>query len=189
MKKPIRISDNIILSKDSILNRYQNLDVYFRDCLEALYGKDNGVDIKCFLPCNIINNTGKNSALALNSLIGKAGIYIFLDQDLVPVYIGKGGTSSSTADDAKDLKFRINQQLGGGNRHNTLSNNIIEIESLLSNNTITEDESIEYIKSFSLLVISSGDRRKNGSLFQDSIDNANTLETILIALFHPKYNK
>jgi len=190
MSNSLKIIETISISKDEILEKYSQMNQYFIDCIRALYGECvQGVDIKCFLPCNIINKNGENFLSILDCLKGKAGVYIFMNNDSVPVYIGKGGTSSSINKKAKDLKFRIGQELGSGNKHNTLSNNIITIDSMLSNNTITESESIEHIKCFSLIVISSGDRINDGSLVQDSIDRANNLETILISLFHPKYNK
>ncbi len=190
MSIPIKMNDNYSISKDSILTKYSNIDDYFKNCINALCGEKNtGIKINYFLPCNIILNGGSNNLSALDALKDKAGVYIFLDSDKIPVYIGKGGTSNELT--GKDLKFRVGQELGKGNPHNTISNNIIDIESKLQNKKITSRVSIDkFIKNFSILTITVCDRViNNNEIDKVNILNTEALEIVLIALFHPKYNK
>ncbi len=190
MCNPIKINENINISKNDILNKYKKFDKYFRDCLDALYGEKNNITINCYLPCNIINKQ-KYKLEILKLLEDKTGVYIFIDNENIPVYIGIGGQKQNK----QDLKTRVSQELrayvtkGKTTSYSkdtgaTLSKNIQEIESILQNQKITPDNSIELIKSFSLLTITVGE-----VTIKSDVLKSRALETILIALFHPKYNK
>ena len=185
MTIPIRINDDISISKESILSKYKSINSFFKKCLEALYGKNNSISINCFLPCNMIKEGTNNDLKVLMPLKDRTGIYIFLDSNSIPVYIGIGGQKINAN---QGLKARIGQELRAfkneGDTGTTLSKNIQEIDSLLENKKITADESILRIKSFSLLSIDVGDIAIEVDVFKSK-----SLETILIALYHPKYNK
>jgi hypothetical protein len=193
MSIPIKINDNYSIAKDSILAKYKNIDVFFRDCINALYGEGNtNIEVNCFLSSNIVVKNSKYKLSILNSLKTKTGVYIFLDNESIPVYIGIGGQKVNAK---QDLKVRISQELRAYCQNNvttnyskdsgaTLSKNIQNIDTLLTNNQVSPDDSVETIKSFSLITIAVG-----AITDENSVNNSQALETILIALFHPKYNK
>ena len=189
MSTPIKMNNNYSISKESILAKYTNINSFFKSCINAFYGDYNtGIEVNCFLPCNIIVNGANNKLSILNILKGKSGVYIFLDSDRIPVYIGKGGTSKKLT--GTDLKSRVGQELRAGSIGNTLSKNIIDIESELQNKNISKEFSIDnLIKNFSLLTITVCDRVANNEIDEVNILKAEALEMVFIALFHPKYNK
>jgi hypothetical protein len=181
----------IKISKDNILKKYFQMDDFFKSCINALYGDSEKPEIKRYLPKNIINDVGKDNDLScLNELSTKTGVYLFLE-DQIPVYIGIGGEKA----EGQDLKTRINQELrayakkGVKTKYSkdsgaTLSKKIQKIDLLLLNKKISPDVSVEKIKTFKLLVICCGDVSKEKDVLK-----SRDLETVLIALFHPKYNK
>lgn len=191
MSNSLKITETISISKDEILIKYSQMNQYFMDCIKVLYGKCvQGVDIKYFLPCNIINK--RNCLSILDCLKGKTGVYIFIDNDSVPVYIGIGGQKVKAT---QNLKVRLSQELRSYCKENaatsyskdsgaTLSKNIQEIDALLTNKQVSPDDSVETIKSFGLITITVGSITD-----KNSVNNSQALESILIALFHPKYNK
>ncbi len=63
---------------------------------------------------------------------------LFIGEDNEIKYIGKGGTSRQNKKDTKDLRYRISQKLCEyiKNNQNTLSKNIIDIDSILLNKTV-----------------------------------------------------
>lgn len=177
---------NYILEKD-ILLKYKNMDIFFLNCIKSLSGAKN-IDIQqdYFFSKDMLKQ-GRNDLSSLKKLINKTGVYIFLDSNNIPVYIGKGGTSKEIG--GRDLKYRIGQELGAGNQHNTLSNKIIKIEGFLQNKKISKEDSINiFIKKFSITTITVDERMINEKINLESIDKVEALETILIALLSPKYN-
>lgn len=194
MSNPIKIKETISISKNEILAKHSQMNQYFMDCIKALYGECvQGVDIKCFLPCNIIKASKQNNYSVLEDLKKKSGCYIFLNKEQIPVYIGIGGKVLNK----QDLYKRITQELSsyvkkGSNQKTeyaknsgaTLSKNIQEIDALLTNNQVSPDDSVETIKTFGLITINVG-----SITVKNSVNNSQALESILIALFHPKYNK
>jgi hypothetical protein len=185
------INENYPVVKEDILGKYQNMDLFFQECIEALYGKENEININCFLPRNIIKNKGNNDLSSLGSLEGKTGIYIFLDSESIPVYIGIGGQKVN----GQDLKIRLAQELRAYVTKNektkyardtgaTLSKNIQVIDKLLMGNNILPDNSIETIKKFNIIALIVGEINE-----EENVLKARALETVLISLYGPKYNK
>jgi hypothetical protein len=195
VQHPVKLTETFSISKKALLEKYNLINRYFLDCIMALYGENiQSVDLKCFLPCTIIKSAGQNKYSILGEAKKKTGCYIFLNQEQIPVYIGIGG---KVANSKQSLYDRIIQELSvyvekGSNQSTmftkdsgaTLSKNIQEIDSLLTNTQITPDNSVETIKSFSLITIIIGEITCN-----EAVEKAQALEIILIALFHPKYNK
>jgi len=157
-----------------------------------LYGikNENENKINCFSPSALINRSRYKLAI-LNPLKDKTGIYIFLDSEFVPVYIGIGGQKTN----GQNLKIRLGQELrahvkkGQSTEYSkdsgaTLSKNIQEIDKLLTQEDISADTSIETIKGFKIITLAVGDID-----CEKDVLNARALETVLISLFHPKYNK
>lgn len=182
------ISDYII-SKDTVLNDYQNMEIFFKAKIEELYNKNNSC---CYLYPSKIINQNKYKLSSLANLKNKTGVYIFLNQNSIPVYIGIGGQKIGGG---QDLKARISQELRAyvTNKQTThyskdsgatLSKNIQEIDSLLNNSIVTPDNSIEKMKVFTVIVIIVGDLNNKYDVLR-----SRALETICIALFHPQYNK
>jgi len=193
MSTPIKMNNNYSISKESILSKYKKMDKFLKDSIHALYGEDNEIKINCFLPCNIIGRSGSNSYSCFISLKKKTGIYLFLNNDDAPVYIGIGGEKVN----GQDLKTRLQQEINvyvqknsslstiyAKNTGATLSKNIQEIDTVLENKKVLPDNSIEKIKTFSILTVIAGDINN-----KEDVIRARALEMVLIALFHPKYNK
>ncbi|PIE80805.1 MAG: hypothetical protein CSA15_01485 [Candidatus Delongbacteria bacterium] len=221
MKSPI--NEKILISKDDILSQYSSMNKYFIKCIRALYGESiDDVKLDKFNPSKIINDNGNNNLSSLDILKDRTGVYIFVNNEKVPVYIGVGGKKV----EGQDLKTRIGQELREyraseedtgttsskeiknielqpnneeidfdestekvksvkkGDTGATLSKNIQDIECLLMNKEITPNESIKKIKSFNLITISIG-----SIVDKEDVKKARVLETILISLFNPKYNK
>lgn len=180
-----KITDRII-PKKSILDKYSKMDAFYKSCIDDLYGNSKELEIKCYLPKNIINDAGKNNNLScFNELETKTGVYLFLENQ-TPVYIGIGGEKVA----GQDLKTRIGQELRAYAKKEvetkyskdsgaTLSKNIQEIDL-----NISPDDSVEKIKTFKLLAICCGNVSE-----KEDVLKARALETVLIALFRPKYNK
>lgn len=172
------------------LEKYQNMDRYFRDVIAALCESNDSNNskflIKRYDSCHGIESSEDE--------VGKTGCYIFLC-DGIPVYIGVGGHKIYKKKKKKqnqnckkknwDLQCRVKQELQKcTNTGATLSKNIKYIDALLENKEISVDASAEKIKKFQLITIIVGERNN-----ENARENAKKLETILIALFHPKYNK
>ena len=195
MSAPIKINENISISKEQIQTNYQQMDIFFKNGISALYGDnvEENFEVNCFLPCNIIKESGKNSYKCFNTLKNKSGVYLFLNNNTEPVYIGIGGEKLN----GQDLERRLIQEVNvyvkkdsnfktkyAKNSGATLSKNIQDIDSILENNEVTPDNSIERIKLFSILTLSVGKINDKNSVLK-----SRSFETILIALFKPKYNK
>lgn len=174
-----------------ILEKYQDMNKYFRDIIEAIWGDYDSNNSKL-----IIKRYDSSHGIDISEdEVGKTGCYIFLC-DGIPVYIGVGGHKIYKKKKKKqnqnckkknwDLQCRVKQELKKytNNTGATLSKNIKEIDTLLEGKEISADDSVEKIKKFQLITIVVGKRNK-----KEARENAKKLETILIALFHPKYNK
>lgn len=193
------VKKEIIISKNKIFNKYSKLDIFFKNCIEVLYGDDNkriekGTYNASEIVTELLNNRnekGSGSFKFLDSLLkDKTGVYIFLDNK-TPVYIGVGGTKKGN-----DLKIRVKNEckIYGETKEEsgTLSKNIKDIETELGNGNEVDsfDKIREKIKSYQIITISVGEMLKpNGKRNIVNIHKAEALEKILIALFHPKYNK
>lgn len=121
----------------------------------------------------------KNYSQVKKNLYKKTGVYLFIDKDGNPVYIGVGGKSTE-----RGLVSRITQELKkhgtGGQGYDTgatLSKNIKEIEQ------IDENEAEKIIKNLNLTILIVG---SNSNLRNRRI--AQVIERMLIAACNPKYN-
>lgn len=186
----VKIKEVISISKKEILEKYQDMDKYFRDILEALWESNDSNNGK-FLIKRYDSSHGIDSS---EDEVGKTGCYMFLCEG-VPVYIGVGGHKIYKKKKKKqnqnckkknwDLQCRVKQELEKcTNTGATLSKNIKEVDALLEGKEMSADDSVEKIKKFQLITIIVGERNN-----EDDRYKAKVLETILIALFHPKYNK
>jgi len=182
--------ENIVLSKDNILNKYSNLEYIYKDAIEVIYGKqksnlftiynfDNvGNDIIDSY-CRSKNDKDNNTKCALRK---KTGVYLFIDKDEI-VYIGVGGTGK-TDDILKRIDAEVRVYDKTNNSNATLSKNISDVDSLLLNKDVTYKDSLDKIKTLKLLVISIGNMSK-----QKNKLISKSLEQVLIALFNSRYNK
>jgi hypothetical protein len=174
---------NQLISKKNILEQYHTLDLLYKDAINILYG-EKGKIIKEVIFTDITNEiinircNLKNNNLKKCSLKEKTGVYIFILKNK-PIYIGVAGTGNSD-----DLKTRVNAEVRTfpTNNNATLSKNIQDIDKLLSKE-ITEEDSLKLIKSSTLLVLNIGNMTEENKL------KSKSLETVLIALFKPIYNK
>lgn len=185
--------NDIHISKDSILQEYSNMDVFFKSAIESLYSgiSSEVVEVLEVRAIDLINDNGINNLEHIDDCQGKTGVYVFLGEDNLPKYIGKGGTSNSNDIVAKDLRYRISQELCQFrvNNQNTLSKNIIEVESLLHSKKISPADSIEIIKNFKVRILIAGERLVLGNPNKTMIKKVEALELILIALLPSRYNK
>ncbi|MBO4700036.1 hypothetical protein J5690_10620 [bacterium] len=176
----VKIKEIISISKEEILEKYQDMDKDFSNIIEKLYAGDYA----SFEMNNIIKEH-KNDYSKLKYLKGKTGCYMFLCDDGIPIYIGIGGKEVGGC----DLYERITQQCGGvSDTGANLSKNIQDIDRLFvkkeKKKEITPEYSTNKKKTFYLIPIVVGDVTE-----EEDVEKAKALETILIALFHPKYNK
>ncbi|MCK5538961.1 MAG: hypothetical protein KAI79_19210 [Bacteroidales bacterium] len=178
------INQKITISKDEILKKYDNLDTYFRNVIKALYGESNNVNIQCFNSKDIINLNKKNTIKMLSPYKNKTGVYIFLDDNDIPVYIGVAGKVGG----CHSIKNRLQKQFNCDSTNGTLSKNIYDIETLIGNILINSNQIdkkkliLKYAPK--LLVIEVGDL-----INPDDINISLALEQVLISLFNSKYNK
>ena len=161
-----------IISKENILNTYSGLDLFYRNVIDFLYTGINEQNIifAKTLVSNYIENKDNFSDWENN-----AGVYIFIE-NRIPVYIGESSGGNS---DNYNFLIRIDQETSHTNQ--TLPKNVMKIDNLLENNNLNIDDAINKIKQFNLIFIKTeekGNRTK-----------CKALEAVLIALFHPKYNK
>lgn len=172
----VKIKEIISISKEEILEKYCEMDDYYKNIIKALYGEK--LD-RYDLDFTINEYKAGFTIDDLNNEKGKVGCYIFIE-DMVPVYIGVGGIGTK-----KDLKNRVRQELKSSEKDTgaTLSRNIQKIDALLEDEEVTPENSVDKINTFDLVTITVGELNSN------FVENAKKLEAILIALFHPKYNK
>ena len=175
----VKIKEVISISKKEILEKYE-MDDYYKNIIKVLYGEKikNKID-KYGRKFTIDEYKSGFTIDDLNNEKGKVGCYIFVEED-VPVYIGVGGIGTK-----KDLRNRLRQELKSSEKDTgaTLSRNIQKIDALLEDKEVTPENSVDKINTFDLVTITVGELNSN------FVENAKKLETILIALFHPKYNK
>ena len=95
--------NEIKISQLDIDNKYNNIDSFFRSWIDALYS--NSLNDKEIIELEVseVMLNSKNDYTSIKKSKNKTGIYIFLDQDGYPKYIGKGGTSRKK--EGKDLYF------------------------------------------------------------------------------------
>lgn len=184
--------NSFTVSLETIMNKYSDLDDFFKASINSLFsGEGSVVKVVDATAANMIKDDKNNDLASIDVCNGKTGVYVFWGQDGLPEYIGKGGTSRSTDVNAKDLRYRISQELSGykGNSQNTLSKNIMEIDSILESRQVTAVSSVDKIKSYNIRALIVGPRLVDDSVNIDVINKTEALETILIALLPTKYNK
>ena len=175
---------NQVISKENILAQYTSLDLLYIDAINIIYG-DKGTIISSLKFSDIKNEiinikcSSKNIDLQKCSLKEKTGVYIFI-LNKKPIYIGVGGTGNKD-----DLKTRINAEVRTfpTNNNATLSKNIQDINKLLLQKETTEQDSLTTIENSTLLVLNIGNMTVENKV------KSKSLETVLIALFKPIYNK
>lgn len=174
------------INVDLLLKKYDQLDDFFRLAMTVICTNQDDINV-----LDLINNDSNNNLTLIDNLNDKVGVYLFIGEDDEIKYIGKGGTSLKNKKNTKDLRFRISQELGEytKNAHNTLSKNIIDIDSILLNKTVTSKDSIDTIKKMKLRVYCAGDRVINNEVNVDLIKKVEALEMVLISLLSSKYNK
>lgn len=191
------LKNRILISKDEILTKYINLNEKVKFIIEKLY--DDSIDehelklfnitIKKIRLSDMIKLNIQNSYKNLEFVQKKTGVYLFLDKDENPVYIGFGGRGKK-----EDLKERIKKHFSGNESVSKLITNIKEIENYLNNTNLENTEFKNILLDYTpfLIVIDCGDMYKNKISMEKNEDNvkfAQALEVILIALFNSKYNK
>ena len=191
------IAKQIVISESEILNKYSNLNEKVKFIIEKLY--DDSIDehelklfnitIKKIRLSDMIKLNIQNSYKNLEFVQKKTGVYLFLDKDENPVYIGFGGRGKK-----QDLKERIKKHFSGNESVSKLITNIKEIENYLNNTNLEDTEFKNILLDYTpfLIVIDCGDMYKNKISMEKNEDNvkfAQALEVILIALFNSKYNK
>lgn len=191
------LKNRILISKDEILTKYINLNEKVKFIIEKLY--DDSIDehelklfnitIKKIRLSDMIKLNIQNSYKNLEFVKKKTGVYLFLDKDENPVYIGFGGRGKK-----EDLKERIKKHFSGNESVSKLITNIKEIENYLNNTNLEDTEFKNILLDYTpfLIVIDCGDMYKNKISMEKNEDNvkfAQALEVILIALFNSKYNK
>jgi hypothetical protein len=182
------IKQNINISYDTIIDNYNKLNCLFLNVIKALYRKAYDESLFCvqsFESKNIINIDAYNTLRELDLYKNKTGIYIFLDENIVPVYIGEAGKQGGK----HSLKDRLGVQFKCDPSNATLAKNISTIETLLQNTKVAKNDLQKEMKQLILkyaptfIVISLGD------ITEDNVKNARAIEQVLIALFNSKYNK
>ena len=166
------------------MKEYNNLDNLFKNVIKTLYGQESPMEFKKVLSTNIININGENNLKSLNEFDGSTGVYIFLNKNHIPVYIGVAGKQGST----HSLKDRLQKQFNCHESNATLAKNIVDIESLLQNKSIPNSSVKDRKKLISeyaptLIIIDMG------TLNNSNVKNSLALEQILISIFNSKYNK
>lgn len=64
------INQEIIITKNKILEKYSNMNTFFKNVILTLYGEDDdfNINMKCFEVKNIINLNENNDLLAFNDV-------------------------------------------------------------------------------------------------------------------------
>ena len=178
------INSNIIISYEEIISKYNKLGSFYVSILKGIYGKEANFSIVPFKTKKFISLNSYNNLSGLDYYKNKIGVYIFLDKNQVPVYIGVAGEENST----HSLKDRLQKQLNCNKSNSTISKNIAVIETILQNREMNNELNalknllLEYAPNF--LVIEVGSIGDN-----EAAKKALELEVFLIALFNSKYNK
>ena len=212
------IAKQIVISEIEILNKYSNLNEKVKFIIEKLYEIDkyqeeykvtNEIKIKTILVDKELLEKSKSFSKDYRD---KTGVYIFLNNNNIPVYIGFSGKGKK-----QDLKKRIENQLSAkDNNYSNIVTNIIKIEKELDyinlKNHFNNIEDIivtlklreDYHKkrteirpeidfkelqrillkyTSSLIIVCIGSKEN-----EENVKFAQALEVILIALFNSKYN-
>lgn len=191
------IKKQIVISKDEILNKHKYFDLRVKNIIEKLY--DDSIDehelkffnirIKKIELSDMIKLSIQNSYKSLEFLKKKTGVYLFLDKDENPVYVGFSGRGEK-----QDLKEKIIKHFSKNKSVSKLISNIKEIENYLNNINLGDTEFKEILLNYTpfLIVIDCGNMYKNETSMEKNENNvkfARALEVILISLFNSKYNK
>lgn len=176
------INSKIEISKDKILNKYNEFDDYFRKVILSLCGDMNEINLQYFHTNKIVTVCGNNIKI-LKNFSNSTGVYIFLDKDNVPVYIGVAGIEGSR----QPLQERLRKHFKCRTDSN-LSKNIYEIETIYGNKlaNTSENDKKQLILDYApkLLIIKVGELGNSVAA-----KKASSLEILLISLFNSKYNK
>lgn len=115
----------------------------------------------------------------LDDTKSKTGVYIFINSESVPVYIGKGGVGEKD-----DLKRRIINEckLNPEEDSGAIPSKNIKKHFLLLNMPKTESEIIAILNSWKVICIPIGDKVENNKAM------ATYLESLLILIYKPKFN-
>ena len=178
----------VVISKENILKDYSALSEEYKEIIRILYTEIPQNQIfKIFKVEELIRTNGNNYLVPIKELKEKIGVYIFINKEYEPVYIGLAGKEDST----HSLRDRLQKQLNANLSNSTLAKNIRDIEGLLqSDSTILNIEQKEKLRELILrytayiIVIITGEREDN-----NAIKKAKDLEKVLIALLRPRYNK
>jgi len=187
------LKNDINISYEVIMETYNFSHPYIEETISLLFSKQKkpsqNISIKSFKTQDIIsipteeNQKPDNNLKPLDEFKDKTGVYIFLDKDKNPSYIGVAGEKNAK----QHLRKRLEQHF---NCNSGLSKNIIEIENLLNNikikptnnRRILKDLILEYVPNF--LVIEVGTLED-----ETAVKRSLNLEKCLIAIFNSKYNK
>jgi len=180
----------VTISKKSILDAHPSLPKVYKNIINILYTEilQNQDQVKVFEVDKLIKKNGRNDLSPLNEVKDKVGVYIFINKNCEPVYVGLAGESSNSK---HSLKGRLQKQLNADLSNSTLAKNIRDIEGLLQNNQeilkIRDRKRLkELICKYTAYIIAI----ITGELQDDNaIEDAKSLEKVLIALLRPKYNK
>jgi len=147
------LKNNINISYEIILKTYSFSYPYIEETINLLYAKQKNlsqnISIKSFKTQDIINKPTEknenpdNNLKPLDEFKDKTGVYIFLDKDKNPVYIGVAGEKKAK----QHLRKRLEQHF---NCNSGLSKNIIEIENLLNNININPTTDRKILKNLIL---------------------------------------
>lgn len=177
---------NIRIEKQKVLTTILHLCERTKHIVHSLYtGDGEFLTVKCSVVRELIesNQKGKkhNPFNMLSGVRGATGVYLFIDNDGVPVYIGKGGTGKKD-----DLAIRVRNEckiFPCEDTGATLSKNIKGQHKLL-NQELGDSKVACMIRELEVTVINVGKMTDS-----DSQSFAAYLESLLLLLFKPKYNK
>ena len=177
--------ENRIMKQD-VLDKIESVCERSKSIINSLYSNQNDLlVIKCCCIREIIENNKANNTrnrfTMLQEVSNATGVYLFINSEHVPVYIGVGGVGKS--DDLADrvrneCKLHPNEDSGA-----TLSKNIKENSRLLCNE-LSDEQIKSMICSFEVVVIKVGEMNE-----PENQKFANYLESLLILLFKPLHNK
>jgi len=184
MNNKYQISENLCINKYLIIKHVENaVNIVKKIILDLYESNPKNKFIHYFDAKKIMENLRSDSKdyTFLDKLKHKTGAYIFLYENK-PLYIGVGGIKNKD-----DLKTRVKNEckIYGETKEKsaTLSKNIQDIETALGNTDKVKHHE-KLMKKFQIVAIALGDMS-----IKNNQQLAIILETILISLFHPKYNK
>lgn len=180
----------IKITKENVIFQANKLCKKTRKIIESLY---SSVECNCVYDCSKIRKIiEKNKVKKANrqkceryellaNIAGATGVYIFLDTNKIPIYIGKGGIGKQD-----DLATRVRNECkiypvedSGA----TLSKNI-KLEKKLLGITLSYEETVQIINGLRVISI------KVGKMIHAKNQRyASYLESLLIMLFNPRLNR